>query len=184
MPRAPEILYRVESLTGIVTRDIPLQLLDGVALRIHHPTDEISDGDQAHEPSVVDDRQVSDAVTDHQLHAFLNSVLAADGDGRAGDDFTDQRIARSPALQDNFTTVVTLGKNTYHLVIFRDYKSADVLLTHLANGFVDGVAQACRPDFTEFVMQDVVYGSVNFHGEVFLKFWQIDDHGSGRQDRR
>ena len=170
--------------TRIVAGNVALELLDGVALGIHHPADQVADRDQSDETAVIDDGQVADAVAGHELHAFFNAVPAAHGDRRTGNDVADLGVAGSAPLKDHLAAVVALGEDSDNLVTIDGHEGADIPLSHASNGFVNRVVQLGGPDFADLVVEDIVNSSVNFHGLLLLKFCDAEWLKSKRQELR
>lgn len=59
------------SLSSIAAMDVMLQLGDGELLCRNYFFDQVSNRDQAHQLALIDHRQMPQALSRHQLHAFL-----------------------------------------------------------------------------------------------------------------
>jgi hypothetical protein len=88
-------------LARIVSRDVALQMADGLLMRRDDPVYEIADGDDARHLVPVHDGQVADAILRHQAHALVDGVSRCHSDNRADHDVPDQSMFRGAVFQDH-----------------------------------------------------------------------------------
>src|ERR1035438_7676207 len=124
-------------LARIISRDVTLQMADGLLMRRDDPVYEISDRDDANYLVLIHYRQVASAVLRHGSHAFFHIVARGHGDHRAGHDLTDQGLSRRAVIQNHLPRVIALGNDADQPAFGHDQQGAHSLFGHLLDALVN-----------------------------------------------
>ena len=90
-------------MNGLIRREV-------YARRSERPND-IADRKHSDQRLAINDRQVTDSVAGHQLHARANRSVRGHADDVLGHDVLDEDIPWSNASRHRLSDVVSLGKN-------------------------------------------------------------------------
>src|ERR1039458_2297162 len=71
-------MFCLRTLTRIRSRNVALQRLNGLRLAGDDPFDEVTDGDDADDGVILQDREMAKMVFCHQGHAFVHGVPRAE----------------------------------------------------------------------------------------------------------
>jgi len=110
--------------------NVALQLLDQVSLFGDRFLDQVSDRKQADQPTLFDDRQVTQVAVGHQRHAGLDALLRLGGDHRRAHDGADRRAHRRTALQHYLACIVTFADDAHQLAVVNHRQGTHVVLGH------------------------------------------------------
>src|SRR6266851_10233359 len=77
-----------------LARDIPLQLLDVLALLLDDGFDQVADREYSHHAAILHDRQMPKSPLGHDFHAVVHRILRRHADGRRTHDVAHGCVVR------------------------------------------------------------------------------------------
>src|SRR3954447_1278418 len=170
--------------------DVVLQL-PSVALQLPDPAgDDVADGDDADESTVVDHRHVPDPALGHRGGDAVDGVLGAAADHRGGHDLLDGRVEEFRAAFGNLAYHVPLGDDADYLLLGGDHECAHVVFGEGPDQRGDGFCRSDRhdvgPTMAGFVPQDVrdVHGWHLSAGFILKACRSLARCATGRADTR
>src|SRR5271170_5510652 len=98
------------------SRQVRLHLINSRALGGDNPINQIADGNETRQFSILQYGQVPDAFVRHQPHAILDGVMRRGAGDIGGDDFADERLLGSLAGQGDLPGVIALREYADDLV--------------------------------------------------------------------
>src|SRR5713226_53746 len=132
---------------GVVRRDVVLQVLDRFFLLGDNPLHQVTDGDNSEHLLVFHNREMTYAVSRHDIHARVHSLARGHENHRAGHDLLDQSRPRRSSLEDDLPGVVALRDDAHELAVRNHEQSPHCLVGHSFYGLVDGLIWRDNPDF-------------------------------------
>src|ERR1019366_8841979 len=100
----------------------------GLFVRVDNPFHQIAHGDHTDNSLVLQYRQVAHQAQRHDAHTSVNSRLWSDVEHGHAHDLTHTCFAGLPALENDFTRIVTLGDDANQLFFaVEHHKSTDIV---------------------------------------------------------
>src|ERR1035441_8934256 len=155
------------ALGWVLSRDVAFQVPDGFFLTRDDPFHQIADRYHPHDGALLDYRKVPEMVIRHDGHALVDCVLGSHKDHRAGHNLPDRSLFRGPSLENDLAGIVTLREDPDELAFQQHQQGSDSLITHLLDGFVNGLIGAYRPNCPAGLLLQQRFNRVtNVHGST------------------
>src|SRR5216684_2624506 len=98
---------------GVFRRDVVLQVLDRFFLLRDNPLHQVTDGDNSKHLLALHNREMTYAVSGHDIHARVHGLLRGHENHWAGHDLLDQGRPRRSSLEDDLPGVIALRDDAH-----------------------------------------------------------------------
>src|SRR5216683_6725533 len=132
---------------GVFRRDVVLQVLDRFFLLRDNPLHQVTDGDNSKHLLALHNREMTYAVSGHDIHARVHGLLRGHENHWAGHDLLDQGRPRRSSLEDDLPGVIALRDDAHELAVRNHEQGPHRLVGHSFYGLVDGLIWRDNPDF-------------------------------------
>src|SRR5260370_12915992 len=137
----------LEISSGVLRSDVVLQVLDRFFLLGDNPLHQVTDGDNSEHLFVFDNREMTYAVSRHDIHALVHSLARGHENHCAGHDLLDHGGPRRSSFEDDLPGVVALRDDAHELAVRNHEQGPHCLVGHSFYGLVDGLIWRDEPDF-------------------------------------